>query len=80
MSGVEAWLLVLARDDQWSRMLQTAIAQIPYTAQRLQYPLVKEYTLKSYSGSYDNLRLSSVIKGYWSLWVEAMLERRIPKP
>ena len=36
--------------------------------QRLQYPLIKEYTL-NYNRSLIRIKVYSLIQGYWSLWV-----------
>ena len=36
--------------------------------QRLQYPSIKEYTL-NYSRDPTIIKVYSLIKGYWSLWV-----------
>ena len=42
------------------------------TMPRLQYPLIKEYTLKSLKiriGILIRFKVYSLIKGYWSLWM-----------
>ena len=40
-------------------------------AQRVQYPLIKEYIALNYGGGVNinyELRVYSLIQGYWALW------------